>query len=190
MKPDLDTTAQRKLPKFGGATKKVILQGPVQLNTMCVWARNRPIPRSLRRRIELCRLNGGGLSQERTFLRIKKQGKIQGISSFLNRCERRNSVTVEDLLAIGSLENLAKKGINREILVRQLRIYYEEPSPGGQAPLIASGICFLFRAMRRRAGGANLPGSPVIAADDPGEDATIFMVWIAKWSDGTPAPLD
>ncbi len=36
--------------------------------------------------------------------------------------------------------------------------------------------------------GANLPGSPVIAADDPEERATIFLVWVGKWSDGTPAP--
>jgi hypothetical protein len=36
--------------------------------------------------------------------------------------------------------------------------------------------------------GANLPGSPVIAANDPEERATIFMVWLGKWSDGTPAP--
>ena len=37
--------------------------------------------------------------------------------------------------------------------------------------------------------GANLPGSPVIAANDPEEGATIFMIWVAAWSDGTPAPL-
>jgi hypothetical protein len=37
--------------------------------------------------------------------------------------------------------------------------------------------------------GANLPGSPVIAANDPEEGATIFMVWVAQWSDETPAPL-
>ena len=36
--------------------------------------------------------------------------------------------------------------------------------------------------------GANLPGSPVIAANDPEERATIFMVWVGEWSDGTPAP--
>lgn len=35
--------------------------------------------------------------------------------------------------------------------------------------------------------GGNLPGSPVIAAPDPEERATIFMVWIGNWSDGTPA---
>ena len=36
--------------------------------------------------------------------------------------------------------------------------------------------------------GANLPGSPVIAADDPEERVTIFLVWVGKWSDGTAAP--
>ena len=35
--------------------------------------------------------------------------------------------------------------------------------------------------------GGNLPGSPVLAADDPEERATIFLVWVGKWSDGTPA---
>jgi len=35
--------------------------------------------------------------------------------------------------------------------------------------------------------GANLPGSPIIAANDPEEHATIFMVVVSKWSDGTPA---
>lgn len=36
--------------------------------------------------------------------------------------------------------------------------------------------------------GANLPGSPIIAVNDPEEGATILMVWVAKWSDGTPGP--
>ncbi|HXK12211.1 MAG TPA: hypothetical protein VMT70_21410 [Vicinamibacteria bacterium] len=36
--------------------------------------------------------------------------------------------------------------------------------------------------------GANLPGSPVMAANDPEERATIFMLWVGEWSDGTPAP--
>jgi len=36
--------------------------------------------------------------------------------------------------------------------------------------------------------GGNLPGSPVIAADDPEERLTILMVWVGTWSDGTPAP--
>jgi len=36
--------------------------------------------------------------------------------------------------------------------------------------------------------GADLPGSPVMAANDPEEGATIFLVWVSQWSDGTPGP--
>jgi len=36
--------------------------------------------------------------------------------------------------------------------------------------------------------GANLPGSPVIAVNDPQERVTIFMVLSRTWSDGTPGP--
>jgi hypothetical protein len=36
--------------------------------------------------------------------------------------------------------------------------------------------------------GADLPGSPVMAANDPEERATILMVWVGKWSDGTAGP--
>jgi hypothetical protein len=36
--------------------------------------------------------------------------------------------------------------------------------------------------------GANLSGSPVMAADDPQERVTVFMVWVGSWSDGTPTP--
>ncbi len=36
--------------------------------------------------------------------------------------------------------------------------------------------------------GANLPGSPIIAANDPEERATILMVLVHDWSDGTPGP--
>ena len=49
---------------------------------------------------------------------------------------------------------------------------------------------FLVPGDAEKSWGANLPGSPVVVADDPEEDATIFMVWVANWSDGTPAPLD
>lgn len=33
--------------------------------------------------------------------------------------------------------------------------------------------------------GADLEGSPVMAGPDPEERATIMMVWVGKWSDGT-----
>lgn len=39
-----------------------------------------------------------------------------------------------------------------------------------------------------KAWGANLPGSPILAADDPEERVTIMMVPVGTWSDGTPAP--
>jgi hypothetical protein len=36
--------------------------------------------------------------------------------------------------------------------------------------------------------GANLPGSPVIGLNDAQERATVFLVLVGTWSDGTPAP--
>ena len=33
--------------------------------------------------------------------------------------------------------------------------------------------------------GADLPGSPILRADDPEDRLTVFMVPVAKWSDGT-----
>jgi|SRR5215469_15965115 len=36
--------------------------------------------------------------------------------------------------------------------------------------------------------GADLPGSPVMAANDPEEGLTIFLVWVGQWSDGSEAP--
>ncbi len=36
--------------------------------------------------------------------------------------------------------------------------------------------------------GANMPDSPVLATYDSQVGATVFMVWVGKWSDGSPAP--
>jgi hypothetical protein len=36
--------------------------------------------------------------------------------------------------------------------------------------------------------GADLPGSPVMAAVAPEERVTVLMAWVGKWSDGTPGP--
>jgi len=49
-------------------------------------------------------------------------------------------------------------------------------------------LMFLVPGSAEKSWGANLPGSPLLATDDPEERATIFMVWVGKWSDGTPAP--
>ena len=50
-------------------------------------------------------------------------------------------------------------------------------------------LMFFVPGNAAKSWGANLPGSPVIAADDPEERATIFMVRAGNWSDGTLAPL-
>ena len=49
-------------------------------------------------------------------------------------------------------------------------------------------LMFLVPGDAAKSWGANLPGSPVIAANDPEERVTIFMVWVGQWSDGTAAP--
>jgi len=49
-------------------------------------------------------------------------------------------------------------------------------------------LMFLVSGAVGKSWGADLPGSPVIAADDPEERVTIFMVWVGDWSDGTAAP--
>ena len=37
-----------------------------------------------------------------------------------------------------------------------------------------------------KAWGANLPGSPILSSDDVSDRVTIFMIPVARWSDGTP----
>lgn len=49
-------------------------------------------------------------------------------------------------------------------------------------------LMFFVAGDAAKSWGADLPGSPVMAANDPEERATILMVWVGKWSDGTPAP--
>jgi hypothetical protein len=47
-------------------------------------------------------------------------------------------------------------------------------------------LMFFVSGVPDKSWGANLPDSPVIAADDPEERMTIFMIPLSKWSDGTP----
>ncbi len=49
-------------------------------------------------------------------------------------------------------------------------------------------VMFYVSGDAAKSWGANLPGSPVIAASDPQERVTIFMVVAGAWSDGTPGP--
>lgn len=48
-------------------------------------------------------------------------------------------------------------------------------------------LMFFIPGNAEKSWGANLPGSPVLASDDPEERVTIFMTPVAAWSDGTPA---
>ena len=49
-------------------------------------------------------------------------------------------------------------------------------------------LMFFVSGDAEKSWGANLPGSPVIAGNDPEERATVFMMLARSWSDGTPAP--
>lgn len=49
-------------------------------------------------------------------------------------------------------------------------------------------LMFFVAGDAAKSWGADLPGSPIMAADDPEERSTILMVWAAHWSDGSLAP--
>jgi hypothetical protein len=49
-------------------------------------------------------------------------------------------------------------------------------------------VMFLVSGDAEKSWGANLPGSPIIAANNPEQGVTIFMVLAGEWSDGTTAP--
>jgi hypothetical protein len=48
-------------------------------------------------------------------------------------------------------------------------------------------LMFFIPGKAAKSWGADLPGSPVMASDDPEERVTIFMVWVGNWSNATPA---
>jgi hypothetical protein len=49
-------------------------------------------------------------------------------------------------------------------------------------------LMFYVAGDAEKSWGANLPGSPVMAAYDPEQRVTTFFVLAAEWSDGTPGP--
>ena len=49
-------------------------------------------------------------------------------------------------------------------------------------------LMFMVSGDAAKSWGANQPGSPIIAVNDPEERVTILMVWVGNWSDGSPAP--
>ncbi len=49
-------------------------------------------------------------------------------------------------------------------------------------------LMFFVSGDAAKSWGADLPGSPIMAAPDPEERVTILMVWVGNWSDGSTAP--
>jgi hypothetical protein len=49
-------------------------------------------------------------------------------------------------------------------------------------------VMFFAAGDAQKSWGANLPGSPVLAAYDPEQHMTTFFVVSSQWSDGTPGP--
>ena len=49
-------------------------------------------------------------------------------------------------------------------------------------------LMFFVAGNAAKSWGADLPGSPIMAANDPEERTTILMVWVGNWSDGSAAP--
>jgi hypothetical protein len=60
---------------------------------------------------------------------------------------------------------------------------------GDSAPHWPSHIMFFYSDTDPAIWGANLPGSPIIAVNDPGERMTSFVIAVQKWSDGSDAVL-
>jgi hypothetical protein len=49
-------------------------------------------------------------------------------------------------------------------------------------------VMFFVSGDAAKSWGADKDDSPIIAANDPEERVTIFMIWVGNWSDGSPAP--
>ena len=58
---------------------------------------------------------------------------------------------------------------------------------GDSAPHWPSHLMFFYSDTDPAIWGANLPGSPVLAVEDPLERLTQFVITTARWSDGTEA---
>ncbi len=47
-------------------------------------------------------------------------------------------------------------------------------------------LMFFVSGEAAKSWGADLPGSPIMAANDPEERVTIFLLLVGKWSNGMP----
>lgn len=60
---------------------------------------------------------------------------------------------------------------------------------GDSVPHWPSHLMFYFPLTEPASWGANLPGSPLIGISNPAERATVFVVAVGQWSDGTGAQM-
>jgi hypothetical protein len=51
-------------------------------------------------------------------------------------------------------------------------------------------LMFFVPMTKGAAWGADMPGSPLIATQDPEDRLTVFLLPVGKWSDGTPAAMN
>ncbi len=58
---------------------------------------------------------------------------------------------------------------------------------GDSAPHWPSHLMFFYSQTNPASWGANLPGSPIVAMNDPRLHLTSFVVAVERWSDGTEA---
>jgi hypothetical protein len=56
---------------------------------------------------------------------------------------------------------------------------------GNSVPHWPPHLMFFYPETDPALWGAGLPGSPVLAANNPAEHATTFVVLVRRWSDGT-----
>ena len=51
-------------------------------------------------------------------------------------------------------------------------------------------LMFFVPMTKAAAWGADMPGSPLLATQDPEDRLTVFLLPVGKWSDGTPAAMN
>jgi hypothetical protein len=102
-----------------------------------------------------------------------------------------------ELVLAGSSKDQMFEGIKAAFEKKQL----SEPEPGSMCYMMSKDGYLgdpyghwqphlMFFLPRTDAGtwGAGLPGSPVMAVQDKPDRMTVFLITVAKWSDGTAAP--
>lgn len=97
-------------------------------------------------------------------------------------------------------------GRSKAEMVADLKVAFDKkeltgPSPGAMCYMMAKQsylsdrvvhwhphLMFFTPQTDASAWGANANGSPLLAADDPENRQTIFLIPVGEWSDGTPGP--